>query len=976
MNTLRNLFLALLFCSSLPLFAQYTPMETEYKRLAEQFEYKDKHLIRELRAYLQRYPYTTYEAEVHFMIGALQTQQSRYKNALRELEKADYKSLSRAHQPEYVFCKGYANLMMQEYERAAVQFALLSRTNNPYSNKGAYYYAYCMYKMGRYDEAMPALEKLENQPEYRSTVPYYLTQIYYSKKQYDEVQKRAEALIQSQPENSNNAELHRILGEIYYQQNEYQKAVEQLEKYTASLGDQPMVRNDLYLLGQAQYHLGQYDKAITHLKQVKQEKDSVSESTCLTMGHAYRALGQTEQAKLSYQAAMNIGITPALREEAMYNYTLTTYESSTALGESVHAFTAFLEEYPTSKHQREVYQLMGDALRRSKNYAAALDALNAIPDPDAKMQEAKQLLRFKLGSDAFLQGKMQNSKRWMNDVIDHTEAPNAELRTEARYWRAEASYRLHDYEAAKRDITDFMSDPLSRRSANYNMAIYLRAYSHFSLREYSEAEKVFKQYIQLVDIQHPTYADAMNRLGDCSFNSRRFDLAIGYYTEVIQLHATGSDYATFQKGYAEGLLHRYDKKIGTMQQLVADYPKSDYADDALYEIARAQLAMENESAAIGTYEKLLKQYPNSNHARKSNLEIAMLYRSIRNYDKAIAAYKKTISTYPGSDEAYAALNGLQDTYVETNNISEYLAYTKQLGKLNMKVTSQDDSLSYAAAELQYMQGNYREAAAALTTYLSSYCLGGRYCTTAQYYAADCYYQLGQKNDALEAYRALTDITGNPYMEEACTHVAEISYDNRDYQTAMDYFYRMLGTASSKQKADVARLGILRCSYYLGNHKATIDIASDILGTEGISESVRSEALYNRAKAYVAQQQYGLAIVDLTQLAKEVRTAQGAEAKYLLAECYYQLEALDNAEQEIMSFTQMNTQQQYWLARALILLSDINLRRGEDFQARQYLLSLQANYRQTDDIQTIISERLTAMDERQKENVELQEDSEE
>ena len=89
----------------------------------------------------------------------------------------------------------------------------------------------------------------------------------------------------------------------------------------------------------------------------------------------------------------------------------------------------------------------------------------------------------------------------------------------------------------------------------------------------------------------------------------------------------------------------------------------------------------------------------------------------------------------------------------------------------------------------------------------------------------------------------------------------------------------------------------------------------------------------------------------------MRTAQGAEAKYLIAECYYRQDDLDKAEEEIMSFTQQQTSQQYWLAKSLILLSDINVERNELFQAKQYLLALQKNYRAQDDIQTIIEDKL-------------------
>lgn len=80
-----------------------------------------------------------------------------------------------------------------------------------------------------------------------------------------------------------------------------------------------------------------------------------------------------------------------------------------------------------------------------------------------------------------------------------------------------------------------------------------------------------------------------------------------------------------------------------------------------------------------------------------------------------------------------------------------------------------------------------------------------------------------------------------------------------------------------------------------------------------------------------------------------------------------------AEQEVMSFMQMQTTQQYWLAKSMILLADINLQRNDTFQAKQYLLALQANYKQTDDIQTIVAEKLTALETTKEETPELEEE---
>ena len=296
----------------------------------------------------------------------------------------------------------------------------------------------------------------------------------------------------------------------------------------------------------------------------------------------------------------------------------------------------------------------------------------------------------------------------------------------------------------------------------------------------------------------------------------------------------------------------------------------------------------------------------------------------------------------------------------TNNISEYLAYTKKLGKSQMRVTTAEDSLTYVTAELQYMLGNYAEAAAGLATYLTRYCNGGRYCTNAHYYAADSYYRLGKMQDALSEYEALTTLNGNAYMEEACLRAAGLSFDNKDYESASRHFRHLQEVASTEANRRTAQLGILRCAAKLQDNTTIENMATEMLEVTDLPEQIRQEALYFRAKAYMSNANYGVAVVDLTPLAQETSTAIGAESKYLLALAYFNMGALTNAEEEVMAFARMNTQHQYWLAKAMILLADISLKREDAFQAQQYLLALQANYHAEDDIQQIIAEKLATV----------------
>ena len=67
---------------------------------------------------------TTFLDEVHFMQGVLQVEKGHYKQALKILEPIDIQALTRPHQQDYAFYRGYAYLMQQ----LSKQSALLIRT--------------------------------------------------------------------------------------------------------------------------------------------------------------------------------------------------------------------------------------------------------------------------------------------------------------------------------------------------------------------------------------------------------------------------------------------------------------------------------------------------------------------------------------------------------------------------------------------------------------------------------------------------------------------------------------------------------------------------------------------------------------------------------------------------------------------------------------------------------------------------------
>ncbi|MDO9154086.1 MAG: tetratricopeptide repeat protein [Paludibacter sp.] len=936
--------------------------EAEFYLAANSFELRKDNAEARLKAFFYKHPYTPFYDKTNLMLGMLEYEKKKYSQALAYFNNIEPKRLGMRERTDYLFCKGYASLQTKNYVQALEIFKELKSMNTRYNLSATYYYAYSEYTLENYQAALPEFLKIENNQAYKNIVPYYIAQIFYAQKEYDKFNERADFLLKNNPDNKNNGEIYRILGEIAYQKKNYTSAIANFKKYEELIPQ--VLRNDMYLLGLSYYQTKNYKNAIQYLSKTVTERDELTENTYLHLGNAYLKINDKTNARLSYEASIRTNFNKSVREEALYNYALTTYETTSAFGESVSAFEQFLYEFPNSKYTNQAYDYLASALMTTKNYESAYQTILKIRTPNAKLLETKQYLLYQLGTEAFTQGNLNKAIEYFTMSLQN--APIGKYSAESLFWRSESYFRTNNNDKSISDLKTFFDNSNSKTSINRKIANYSMAYAYFSQKDYSSALTWFLKYIDLeTSTGNTTYADALNRIGDCYFNARNFSKAETFYTRASSVSPNTGDYAIFQSAYAAGLQSNYTTKISRLETLISKYPNSEYVDDALYEIGRSYIMLENDNKAISAFQRLLDLQPNSNLTRKAAYEIGMIYFNDGKYEQAIAAYKQVIAKYPGSQEARTALESLESVYVEINDVASYVAYTKTLGvTIGNSTAVREDSISYVAAERQYINGNYSQAINGMLTYLKNYCSGGRYCTNAQYYLADSYYKTNDKVKALPAYQALLRIGGNQFIEEAAMRCAEITYDEKDYASALQYFKQLQTVAQTTENRNIGRLGVLRCSYFLNDHQTTINIANEIFADFRSSDVLKSEARYNRAKAYIALNQINMALSDLKTLAADTRTANGAEAKYMLANIYFDQGKLGDSEKEILDFAKKNTPYQYWLARSFVLLSDIYIKQGNDFQAKQYLLSLQRNYTEKDEIQDMISERLQGIADRE------------
>lgn len=939
-----------------PLFA-----ETEYYMASAAYKMNRRDAFRRLEDFIEVNPESVRKPRVHFMRGSIYYTKANYKEAVEALSLCPASELSTDEKADYLFRLGYSQLQCGDKVAAKQQFSsLIDLNSSNYNATASYYKAYIDYTEKNYDAALPVFIALEGNPEYANIVPYYIIQIYYAKKDYAEVIKKGEELLKNNPDNPNNVEVYRLLGECAFIKKDYDKTIEYLSKYEAKA--EQVLRNDMYMLGISYFKKGDCANSVGHLQKVTVGDDLMSQNAYLHLGSCYLKTGDKQSARMAFESASRMSFDKNVQEEALYNYALIVYEQSySPFNESIIAFHRFLELFPQSKYADNIYDYMVNVYLTTKNYEEAYASIQKIKNKNAKILEARQRLLFCMGIQKYTEGEYEKAIEFFTKSTEDGKF-NRSTEASAIFWRGEAHYRLKDFEKSSADYHRFVNSVGARTCDEFNLAHYNLGYSFFTDKKYSEALVWFRKYVNLEEKNSTLIADANNRIGDCYFHNRNFEDAEKSYAKVYAMKGPGADYACFQQGFIQGLRKNYQAKIATLHKLINTFRGSEYLADAMYEIGRAYVMLNDNKSAISVYERLATDYPHSALSRKGRLQTAMLLDEMNDYEHSVQAYKSIIDYFPNSVEAKTSLESLKTIYFERDDVQGYADYVATLGGLATFKKSEQDSLTYLAAERIYSMGDYKKAVESFGRYLEKF-PESELTPNAHFYMGNCYYHLNDKKASREQYEIVVSKPGALNMEDALGRLAEMQFEAQEYENAIVTMNRLLDVAQSVEYRQAAKAGLMRCYNLLDKSTETIMAAKPLINGDNLDPALRREALYTRAKAYEKMNNTTDAFSDYRELSNNCLDKYGAEAKYRVAEYLYNGFKGADAEKEIFDFIEKNTPHQYWLAKAFVLLSDIYIQRGNDFGAKQYLLSLKENYKGDDDIAPAIQERLAAIAER-------------
>lgn len=915
-----------------------------------------------LKSYIERWPDAP---QLNYMNALLA--QSYYANkdcasVVNLMNRIDPDKLGMKDMQQLILNYAMALVGLGENDEARLQLATVSAINEDCTNEVAFANAYIDYTEGQYSKAIEGFNTVMDDMRFRSRALYFSAEAAMENGDNDAADEFASLYLGQFSKEEFALEACRIKGEALYGKGDYDKAAPTLELYLNE--SESPAREALLKLGLSEYNIGAFLRAPEIFALVGEQDDVFSQSAHLYSGLSFLKTDDKTRARMELEQAAAMTADNALREQAMYNYIVCLHETDySAFGESVTMFERFLNEFPESQYADQANAYLAETYMNTKNYAAALESIEKIRQPGTAILAAKQKLLYKAGLENFVNSLTDEA---LEDFTQSLRLSKYDTQTAADtyFWRGEAYYRKGDFKKAANDYQQHLSNTANKGSREYLLALYGLGYSKFRRTDYNGAYASLDDFVMAPDVvnttDRATVSDAWSRIGDCYFQARQFTNAENSYERAIAVDPTTCDYAVYQKAFSQGLLGRYDDKIGTLCYLVENFPMSDYADDAIYEKGRSYVQLEQGAKAQEAFRELLEKYPESVHAPAAGNEIALIYYQNDNVREAINAYKKVILNYPGSEQANVAMRDLKSLYVEENMVENYVEFATQTkGSVAIDVT-EHDSLAYAAAEQAYMRNETKTATEGFHKYLQQF-PDGAYTLGAHYHLGCIYSAQNNYEEALTHLQQVAAVKSCSWCEDATSRIADMAYERRDFNLAFESYKDLKSITMRSDTRLHAQTNLVRSAWALKDHDTVISEVGTFIDDAKLAPETAIEVRYYRAKSYLSKKQTKTAQADLKVLAKDTRNIYGAEAKYLLAQLYFDNNQLDKAEKEVLNYINVSTPHSYWLARSFVLLADVYMNSDRNIEAKQYLLSLRQNYQANDDIASMIETRLAKLE---------------
>jgi tetratricopeptide (TPR) repeat protein len=342
-------------------------------------------------------------------------------------------------------------------------------------------------------------------------------------------------------------------------------------------------------------------------------------------------------------------------------------------------------------------------------------------------------------------------------------------------------------------------------------------------------------------------------------------------------------------------------------------------------------------------ERLLDKYPQSELYVSALIRLGLINYNAGNTDMALRSYKRVFEHNPTAAQGREALTAIEEIYVQDlRQPDAYFAFVNTIPGYEISAMRKD-SLSFRTAEIQYEQGDYAGSVKSFSDYLQRY-PNGINMVTAYFYRGDAHALLKNYPAALSDFEVVTGRGPGQFYLDALSRSAILAYNHaQDFQKAFHHYSTLYGKVSDPIKKSEAALGAVRSAYRAGLLPKVAEWYPRVTSDVSSSDVIRAEAFYYGAKASLDQKEYQTSIELFRKVAALSDNIQAAESRFRIAQIEFFTGKFAAAEQSCNAANAQNGNYPYWVAKSLILISDIAVQRQDYFNARAPLEAVIENF---------------------------------
>jgi len=602
----------------------------------------------------------------------------------------DIINIESAYQSPALYYYAHIAYVEKNYQVALESFNTL-KSNPSFAQTVPYYISQIYYLQGRYDEVIayaPFASKNNNEKQNIEMLKV-IGNAYYKLGKYDEA---VPFLEKYNNKSATTRDEDYQLGYAYYQSNNYEYAIPMFDKVTDADDELSQIayyhiaecylKQEAYVPSRDAFELAarmNYDKAI--------EEDALYNYALLSYKIDYNPFNEAVE-------AMNLYLNKypnSKHKQEMYQYLINVYSTM----KNYSAAIAFMDKIPEKNIQiKSAYQMMaynyGVELFQSKNFPKAISTFELVSKYSVDNKITAQSLYWIAESNYKL-------KQYANAIAAYRkflEAPGGyslSVHNAAYYNIGYAYYQQNDYDNAIQAFRTFTLDNNEKDKVKLTDA-NLRIGDAFFKK--SNDEEAIKYYQKAVDLKGGQTDYARFQMGKSHGFLQNYDQKAAIMGDIVQNNpsSTYAAHALYEVAESYRLMDdtHNDQAIQYYTQVINDYPTHALVKDAIFQIGILDFKNKRYQAAEKRFLSVLRNYQDEVKQKEALGRLKDVYSALSQPEKYLALVNEFGISFDETEKDDLFFTSAYDLYQDsawTQSISAFQKYLTQFPKANHELES-------------------------------------------------------------------------------------------------------------------------------------------------------------------------------------------------------------------------------------------------------------------------------------------------